>query len=57
MICGGITKFAKAHSDKDFRLMVKEALDYTNFDFPVGGYYNGYYAMMVVRHMHEFGSG
>src|SRR3989442_466023 len=27
----------------------------TNYDFPVGGYYNGYYAMMVVRHMHEFG--
>src|SRR5678809_608214 len=28
----------------------------TNFDFPVGGYYNGYYAMMAVRHMHEFGT-
>jgi acetyl-CoA C-acetyltransferase len=28
----------------------------TNFDRPVGGYYNGYYAMMVVRHMHEFGT-
>src|SRR2546428_8670374 len=27
-----------------------------NYDFPVGGYYNGYYAMMVVRHMHEFGT-
>jgi acetyl-CoA C-acetyltransferase len=157
LIAGGITKFAKAHADKDFRLMVKEAFDYaladldgrlapadidgsvisyfsdhftfqlkagamvqdflglcpkphvriegggatgglclqqawesiasgryevaaamgfetmshvetakgnefialasdTNFDFPVGGYYNGYYAMMVVRHMHEFGT-
>src|SRR3989449_6516994 len=157
MISGGITRFAKAHADKDFRLMVKEAFDYalqdlggklsvkdingsvisyfsdhfafqlkagamvqdyvglcpkphvriegggatgglcfqqawesiasgrfevaaamgfetmshvetakgnefialasdTNFDFPVGGYYNGYYAMMVVRHMHEFGT-
>ena len=157
LIAGGITKFAKAHPDKDFRFMVKEALDYalrdlggkltthdidgsvisyfsdhftfqlkagamvqdyvglcpkphvriegggatgglcfqqawesvasgrfevvaamgfetmshvetakgnefialasdTNFDFPVGGYYNGYYAMMVVRHMHEFGT-
>ena len=157
VIAGGITKFAKAHPDKDFRFMVKEALDYalrdlggmltthdidgsvisyfsdhftfqlkagamvqdyvglcpkphvriegggatgglcfqqawesiacgrfevvaamgfetmshvetakgnefialasdTNFDFPVGGYYNGYYAMMVVRHMHEFGT-
>src|SRR3989454_4251989 len=157
MIAGGITRFAKAHADKDFRLMVKEAFDYalkdlggklsvdnidgsvvsyfsdhftfqlkagamvqdfvgmcpkphvriegggatgglcfqqawesiasgrfevvcamgfetmshvetakgnefialasdTNFDFPVGGYYNGDYAMMVVRHMHEFGT-
>jgi acetyl-CoA C-acetyltransferase len=28
----------------------------TNFDFPVGGFYTGYYAMMVVRHMHEFGT-
>lgn len=25
----------------------------TNFDYPVGGFYSGYYAMMVVRHMHE----
>ncbi|MCL5960936.1 MAG: thiolase domain-containing protein [Chloroflexi bacterium] len=28
----------------------------TNFDFPVGGFYSGYYAMMVQRHMHEFGT-
>ena len=28
----------------------------TNFDYPVGGFYTGYYAMMVVRHMHEFGT-
>jgi acetyl-CoA C-acetyltransferase len=156
MISGGITKFAKAHPDKDFRLMVKEAFDYaladvpaldrkqidgsvcsyfsdhftrqlkagamvqdylglcpkpsrrvegggatgglcfqsaweavasgrmeiclamgfetmsrvntwkgnefialasdTNFDYPVGGFYTGYYAMMVNRHMHEFGT-
>src|SRR5258708_4373840 len=157
MISGGITRFAKAHPDMDFRLMVKQALDYaltdlggrfstadidgsvisyfsdhftyqlkagamvqdyvglcpkpnvriegggatgglcfqqawesiasgrfevaaamgfetmshvetakanafialasdTNFDFPVGGYYNRYYAMMVVRHIHEFGT-
>ncbi|MBS3163801.1 thiolase domain-containing protein [Candidatus Woesearchaeota archaeon] len=26
----------------------------TNFDYPVGGFYTGYYAMMAVRHMHEF---
>jgi acetyl-CoA C-acetyltransferase len=156
MIGGGITKFAKAHPEKDFRLMVKEAYDYTlhdvprlskdmidgavgsyfsdhftrqlkaasmvqdylglcpkpskrvegggatgglcfqsaweavasgrmncclafgfetmsrvntwkgnefialasdtNFDFPVGGFYSGYYAMMVQRHMYEFGT-
>ncbi len=156
MISGGITKFKKAHPDKDFRLMVKEAFDYamtdashlkadmidgsvgsyfsdhftrqlkaasmvqdflglcprpskrvegggatgglcfqaaweaiasgrmkvclafgfetmsrvstwkgnefiayasdTNFDYPVGGFYTGYYAMMVRRHMHEFGT-
>lgn len=154
MITGGITRFAKAHPGKDFRLMVKEAFDYavndlpdfnremidgtvcsyfsdhftrqlkagamvqdylglcpkpsrriegggatgglcfqsaweavasgrmevclamgfetmsrvntwkgnefialasdTNFDFPVGGFYTGYYAMMVRRHMFEF---
>ena len=29
---------------------------HTNFDFPVGGFYSGYYAMMVRRHMHEFGT-
>ena len=156
IISGGITKFAKAHPHKDFRLMVKEAYDYaladiprlskdmidgsigsyfsdhftrqlmaasmahdylglcpkpskrvegggatgglcfqsaweaiasgrmeccvafgfetmsrvntwkgnefialasdTNFDFPVGGFYSGYYAMMVQRHMYEFGT-
>ena len=156
IIGGGITKFAKAHPEKDFRLMVKEAYDYTlhdvprlskdmidgavgsyfsdhftrqlkaasmvqdylglcpkpskrvegggatgglcfqsaweaiasgrmncclafgfetmsrvntwkgnefialasdtNFDFPVGGFYSGYYAMMVQRHMYEFGT-
>ena len=27
-----------------------------NFDFPLGGFYTGYYAMMVQRHMHEFGT-
>lgn len=156
MIAGGITRFAKAHPDKDFRLMVREAYDAAlaevprlhpreisgsvcsyfsdhftrqlkagamvqdylglcpkpsrriegggatgglcfqaaweavasgrmevcvaygfetmsrvntwkgnsfiamasdmNFDYPVGGFYTGYYAMMVVRHMHEFGT-
>jgi acetyl-CoA C-acetyltransferase len=156
IISGGVTKFAKAHPDKDFRLMVKEAFDYalsdlpglsrelidgsvcsyfsdhftrqvmagamvqdylglcpkpskriegggatgglclqtaweavasgrmeiclatgfetmsrvntwkgnefialasdTNFDYPVGGFYTGYYAMMVQRHMFEFGT-
>jgi acetyl-CoA C-acetyltransferase len=28
----------------------------TNFDYPVGGFYSGYYAMMLNRHMHEFGT-
>ncbi|HZW84140.1 MAG TPA: hypothetical protein VFF14_12065, partial [Candidatus Deferrimicrobium sp.] len=28
----------------------------TNFDYPVGGFYTGYYAMMVRRHIHEFGT-
>lgn len=27
-----------------------------NFDYPLGGFYTGYYAMMVMRHMHEFGT-
>src|SRR5436190_927010 len=26
------------------------------FDYPLGGFYTGYYAMMAVRHMHEFAS-
>ncbi len=156
MVAGGVTKFAKAHPDMDFRLMVKKAFDYaledvpeltldmidgsvasyfsdhftrqlmagimvndylglcpkpsrrhegggatgglcfqaawhevasgrmnvcvaygfetmsrvntwkgnefialasdTNFDYPVGGFYSGYYAMMVVRHMYEYGT-
>ncbi len=28
----------------------------TTFDYPVGGFYSGYYAMMVVRHMKEYGT-
>ncbi len=28
----------------------------TNFDYPIGGFYTGYYAMMATRHMHEFGT-
>ena len=28
----------------------------TNFDYPLGGFYSGYYAMMAKRHMHEFGT-
>jgi len=27
-----------------------------DFDYPVGGFYSGYYAMMVVRHMVEYGT-
>lgn len=28
----------------------------TSFDYPVGGFYTGYYAMMVARHMKEYGT-
>ena len=27
-----------------------------SFDYPVGGFYSGYYAMMVTRHMKTFGT-
>lgn len=27
-----------------------------SFDYPVGGFYSGFYAMMVTRHMKEFGT-
>ncbi len=27
----------------------------TDFDFPVGGFYTGYYALMARRYMHEYG--
>ncbi len=26
----------------------------TNFDFPLGGFYTGYYALMVVRHIYQY---
>ncbi len=26
----------------------------TNFDYPVGGFYTGYYALMIQRHIYEF---
>ncbi len=28
----------------------------TNFDYPLGGFYTAYYAMMVQRHIYEFGT-
>jgi len=34
MISGGVTKFAKAHPDMDFRLMVKKAYDYAMKEVP-----------------------
>ena len=34
IISGGLTKFAKAHPDMDFRLMVKHAFDYAMKDVP-----------------------
>lgn len=27
-----------------------------SFDYPVGGFYAGYYSLMITRHMHEFGT-
>jgi acetyl-CoA C-acetyltransferase len=34
IVSGGVTKFAKAHSEMDFRLMVKKAYDYAMNDVP-----------------------
>ena len=34
MVSGGITKFKKAYPDKDFRLLVKDAFDYSLADIP-----------------------
>ncbi len=34
IISSGVTKFAKAHPDMDFRLMVKKAFDYAMKDVP-----------------------
>ena len=34
IVSGGVTKFAKAHSEMDFRLMVKRAYDYAMKDVP-----------------------
>ena len=57
MISGGITKFAKAHQDKDFRLMVKEAYDYALRDVPhfsksmidgaVGSYFSDHFTRQL----------
>ena len=34
MVTGGVTKFAKAHPEMDFRLMVKRAYDAALHDVP-----------------------
>src|SRR5437867_9150723 len=57
MISGGITKFAKAHPDKDFRVMVKDAYDYTLRDVPrfsksmidgaVGSYFSDHFTRQL----------
>jgi acetyl-CoA C-acetyltransferase len=57
MIAGGITKFAKSHADKDFRLMVKEAFDYALKDVPrlsidqidgsVGSYFSDHFTRQL----------
>ena len=28
----------------------------TNYDFPLGGFYTGYYALMVIRHIYKYHS-
>ncbi|HHT9118597.1 MAG TPA: thiolase domain-containing protein, partial [Candidatus Hypogeohydataceae bacterium YC38] len=57
MISGGITKFKKAHPDKDFRLMVKEAFDNAMADVPhlkadmidgsVGSYFSDHFTRQL----------
>src|SRR5881397_1441381 len=57
MISGGITKFAKAHPDKDFRFMVKQAYDYALRDMPkfskdmidgaVGSYFSDHFTRQL----------
>lgn len=58
MISGGITKFAKSHPEKDFRLMVKEAFDYALKDLPrlsidqidgsVGSYFSDHFTRQAM---------
>src|SRR3989338_712236 len=57
IISGGITKFAKAHPEKDFRLMVKESFDYAMKDVPdlttemidgsVGSYFSDHFTRQL----------
>ena len=57
IISGGITKFAKAHPEKDFRLMVRESYDYAMKDVPdlttemidgsVGSYFSDHFTRQL----------
>ncbi len=54
MISGGITKFAKAHPEKDFRLMVKEAFDYATLGLsrPHPGHDRRERLLLLLRPLH-----
>lgn len=49
----GWEKMSEVHTPKvnEFIALASDS----DFDFPVGGYYSGYYATMAVRHMHLYG--
>lgn len=52
-VVSGFEKMAEVGSAKANELIAL-ASD-TDFDFPVGGYYTGYYAAMAARHMYLYG--
>ncbi len=49
----GWEKMSEVHTPKvnEFIALASDS----DFDFPVGGFYSGYYAAMAVRHMHLYG--
>lgn len=54
VICVGWETMSHVHTYKGIEFIAL-ASD-TNFDFPLGGFYSGYYAIMVSGHMKEFGT-
>ena len=53
-LCYGFEKMSHVETWKgnEFIALASDA----SFDYPVGGIYTGYYAVMVTRHMREFGT-